>query len=490
MKQKVTVIGAGFGGLASAALLAKYGFDVRVLEKHSIPGGRARIFEEKGFKFDMGPSWYMMADTFETFFKLFDKKVSDYYELERLDPAYRIFFKEDKKVDIVADNEKNIELFESFEKGAGGKLKKYLKKSEQKYTAMLSNLMYDSYTNLSILTKPSFLKTAWITNLFGNYHKEIKNSFKNPILQKIIEWEVVFVGCSPENAPAIFTMISHASMNQGIFYPKGGVGKVVEGLHKLCMEMGVKFEFNQNVTDIQVENGSATKIKTTTDSFDTDIVLANSDYHFTETQLLEEQYRSYKEDYWDKQTLSPSCLLFYLGVDAELPNLIHHNYFFDESWDGHFNKIFDKPDWPEDPLLYICATSKSDPEAAPKGNENLFVLIPIAPDLEDNEELREKYLKYSINKIKKYTGVDISDKIVVQKSYCINDFKDDYNAYKGHAFGTANTLFQTAIFRSSMKSKKIDNLYYTGCMTHPGVGMPTSLVSGQIVADLINKKHV
>lgn len=487
MKKKVVVIGAGISGLAASALLAHSGkFDVTVLEKNSGPGGRARQFKENGFIFDLGPSWYMMHEVFERFFSIFGKTSSDYYSLKRLDPVYKIFFDSNNSLSIPDSVEKLMDIFENYEKGAGENLKKYLTKSKQKYEIAVDKFLYKNYLSVKDIASLDLLKNLIRLNIFGNYHNEVSKYFKNEYLQKILEWEVTFIGASPYNVPAMYSLMTHVAINLGVYHPDGGMYSLIIGLEKLAKENNVKFIYDADVTSI---SDDARIVTTNQESFNADIVLSTADYYHTETQLISKGKMSYTKRYWEKKVLSPSTLLFFLGINKRLNNFEHHNYLFDENWEKHFEDIYNQPKWPNNPMMYISNPNKTDKFASPEGQENLFVLIPIAPGIEDNEEIRKKYLKYAINKIQKINNTDIKSNIVYSRSYCIKDFENEYYAYKGHAFGLANTLFQTAIFRPSMRSKKIKNLFYAGCMTNPGVGLPTSLISGQVASDLIIKEY-
>ncbi|MCA9382754.1 phytoene desaturase [Candidatus Dojkabacteria bacterium] len=490
-KQKVVIIGAGIAALSASALLANKGYEVEIYEKNDQPGGKARVFSDNGFTFDMGPSWYMMPEVFDDFFELLGKNREDYYKLERLDPSYKVFFSKDEQVDIPDSLDEQAELFESYEQGAGKKLKEFAAISKEKYDIALSEFIYKPYNSFTELLNLKLLKNVFKLNVFGNYHKEVTKYFQNEKLLKLIEWEITFIGCSPYNAPGMYSLINHAGIEGGIWYPDGGMTSVIQGFYKLAKEQGVKFFFNHPAQKIITKDDKATGIKLEDGTeINADIVISNADYAFTEQVLLSSKNTNISDKNWQKMVMSPSTLLFFLGVNKEIPGLKHHNYFFDTQWQQHFIDVYDKPKWPDDPMMYICNPSKTDSNVAPNGSENLFVLIPIAPGLEDTEEIREKYFEYVINKLELYTGEEIKKNIVVKRSYAVKDFEKDYNAYKGNAFGIANTLFQTAIFRPGIKNKKINNLFYAGSGTNPGVGLPTSLISGQIVAEIIGGENV
>lgn len=489
MQKKVIIIGAGIGGLASACLLAKNNFKVQIIEQHNQVGGRARIFNKKGFTFDIGPSWYMMPEVFSNFFKLFDREISDFFELKKLDPSYRIFFADESYVDITDDFKTTQNLFESIEIGAGKKFAKYFRLIQQRYQVAMSGLIYKPYLGWKEILNPSFIHNLIKLKPLRNYHDEVASYFKSPKLQKLIEWVVTFAGCSPYNASALYSLINYADLGRGIYYPNGGMYKLIEALKDLAISLGVEITLDTKVVKIITKNKYAKHIKTDKQSYECDLVLSNADYHFTESKLLEKKDQTYPEKFWQKKIYSPSTIVYFLGIKQKVANLLHHNFFFDTDWNQHFKEIFDEKAWPKNPMMYICASSKSDSTAAPKDMENIFVLIPVATGLKSTKMQTDYYYKYILDKLKKYTGQDVTNKIVVNEVFTVEDFIKDYNAYQGHAFGLANTLFQSAIFRPRIKSKKVKNLYYAGCMTNPGIGVPTSLISGEITAKQIIKEY-
>lgn len=487
-ENKIVVIGSGFSGLAAATSLAQKGYEVTILEKNNDIGGRARSFKEQGFTFDMGPSWYWMPDVFEKYFKKFGKEVSDYYQLKRLDPSYRVYFGENDEVNLPASMPELIELFESIEPGSGTKLKQFLKESQYKYEVGMNDLVFKPGLSLTEFLDKRVITGALQLHLLKSMRKYIKGFFKNPKLRKLMEFPVLFLGGTPENTPALYSLMNYADMSLGTWYPMGGMHKIIEGMANLAQELGVKIITGEEVTNINVKNGKAYSASTVNGEYFFKAIVAGADYHHVEQKLLEPQYRKYDSKYWDKRDMAPSSLLFYLGIDKKIKGLKHHTLFFDEDFDDHAHDLYSDPKWPEKPLFYTCAPSVTDPSVAPQGKENIFLLMPTAPGLEDNEEIREKYYHIMMDRLEKFTGQKIKEHVIYNRSYALTDFVNDYNAFKGNAYGLANTLRQTAVLKPSMKSKKIDNLYYTGQLTVPGPGVPPSLISGQIVADLVQKE--
>lgn len=491
MLKNVVVIGSGFAGLSAATHLAKQGHAVTVIEKHDKPGGRARNFSSLGFTFDMGPSWYWMPDVFERYFKNFGKSVSNYYALERLDPSYRVFW-EDCNHDVPANMNELESFFESIEGGSSKKLRAFLSEAEFKYNIGVGKLVYKPGLSMKEFADMDVIKGVSRLDVFTSMKKHVGKYFKHPKLIQLMEFPVLFLGALPANIPALYSLMNYADMKLGTWYPKGGMYSIVKAMHELGEENGVTFRFDTDARKIEVLNGKGTGVHIVSqgveDFIAADIIVAAADYHFVESQLLPEESRTYTEKYWDKKTMAPSCLIYYVGLNKKLKNITHHSLFFDVDFETHGKEIYEDPKWPADPLFYVCAPSVTDDTVAPEGFENLFFLIPVATGLEgDDEELRTKYFRKIINRFENKIGENISNSIVYSKSYATTDFVDDYNAYKGNAYGLANTLMQTAILKPSIKSKKVNNLYYTGQLTVPGPGVPPCLISGEVVAAVIKK---
>ncbi len=486
--KKAIIIGSGFAGLSSASFMAKAGWEVTVLEKQSSPGGRARLLQAEGFTFDMGPSWYWMPDVFEHYFNCFGKKVSDYYQLTRLDPSYRVYW-DDEPMDIPADYEGLKNLFESIEPGSALNLDKFLKEAFYKYEVGMNKLVHKPGQSYTEFIDWDLAKGLFKLDVFTSMKKHIGKYFKNPKLQQILEFPVLFLGALPENTPALYSLMNYADIKLGTWYPQGGMYKIVEGMYKLAMELGVKFVFNSDVNEIKVENGLAKQVIANNEIiYEADVIIGAADYHFIETRLLPEEYRSYTETYWEKRVMAPSCLLYFVGLNKKLEGILHHSLFFDSDFSVHGNEIYTSKKWPTDPLFYVCTPSITDNTIAPIGQENLFFLVPVAAGLEgDTEELREAYFQKILTRFEEKTGQSLQSSIIYKKSYSVSNFKSDYNSFKGNAYGLANTLMQTANLKPSCRSIKIKNLFYSGQLTVPGPGVPPSLISGEVVAKEVNK---
>lgn len=485
---KVIVIGSGFSGLATATSLADKGYEVTILEKNSVAGGRARVFKEQGFTFDMGPSWYWMPDIFENYFAKFGKKPSDYYDLVRLDPSYSVILAGNETINLPASIDKLGDLFESMEAGSKVKFHAFLKQAAYKYEVGINKFVWKPSRSITEFLSLKLLYDVTRLDVFQSFSVHIRKFFKDEKILKLMEFPILFLGATPENTPAMYSLMNYAEMQLGTWYPMGGMHEIVKGMVALAIEKGVTIRLNENVTKIEVVKGNAHKIVTNNGEFTADVVVASADYHHVEEKLLGKDYRNYDEKYWDKRVMAPSSLLFYLGVNKKIPKLLHHNLFFDEDFKVHAHEIYTEPKWPSKPLFYVSAPSKTDDSVAPEGYENLFLLIPVAPDLEDTDEIRERYYHIIMERLEKYCGVSIRDSVVFKRSYAHQDFKSDYNAFKGNAYGLANTLMQTAILKPTLKSKKVKNLFYTGQLTVPGPGVPPSLISGLVVADEVAKE--
>jgi phytoene desaturase len=489
-KLKASIIGSGFAGLSNACHMAKLGFDVTVYEKNDTLGGRARVFDVDGYRFDMGPSWYWMPDVFDRFFETFGKKTANYYTLTRLDPSYRIFFAQDDVIDMPATFEELQKVFESIEKDSGAKLVDFLLEAEKKYNIGMQELVYNPSLSIREFCTLKVLKNGLSVDLFKSFSKHISKYFTHTKLKQIIEFPVLFLGAMPEETPALYSLMNYADIKLGTWYPQGGMGKIIDGMVSLAKELGVKFVTNSPVEQINITGKKCTSISVNGNKIETDIVISSADYHHTEQHLLPKEYRNYSESYWDKKTFAPSSLIYYLGINKPLKNILHHNLFFDADFSIHGQEIYKNPQWPSDPLFYVCCPSKTDTTVAPAGKENVFILIPVAPGLIDTESVKDSYFQLVLERLETLTGQDISTHIEFKKSYAMSDFINDYNSYKGNAYGLANTLNQTAILKPKIKNKKIDNLYYTGQLTVPGPGIPPCLISGEIVAKQIMKDHL
>ena len=483
----ISVIGSGFSGLSASALLAAKGNTVTVYEKNDTIGGRARTIQSNGFVFDMGPSWYWMPDVFERYYNLFDRTAADFYELKKLNPGFRVIFGVNDYIDVPEDFDQLCSLFESIEKGSAEKLKKFITQAEYKYKVGMADMVYLPGHSIKEFMSISLLKDAINIQLFSSFKKHVRSYFKNPRLIAIIEFPVLFLGAMPKDTPALYSLMNYAGLKQGTFYPMGGFGKVVEAFKKIAIDSGVIFKTSENVERFQLQNRSISHIISNGKSIETDAVIASADYQHIESKLLPKEFRSYDDSYWNKKTFAPSCLIYYLGVNKKVDKLIHHNLFFDENIEEHAKEIYKDKKWPKKPLFYVCCPSKTDPSVAPEGSENLFLLMPISPGLQDEEETRESYYTIMMDRLCKYVGEDIRSNIVYKKSYSVSNFINDYNAYKGNAYGLANTLSQTAILKPKMKSKKVDNLFFAGQLTVPGPGVPPSIISGQIAATELMK---
>jgi len=435
----------------------------------------------------MGPSWYWMPDVFEKYFARFGKSFSDYYELVRLDPSYRVVFGPEDHLDLPADFTELKNLFKSIESGAGDRLASFLKQAEYKYQVGINKLVYKPSLSVFEFFDPKLLIDMLRMELFNSIASHVRKYFNNQKLIQLMEFPILFLGATAEKTPALYSLMNYADMALGTWYPKGGMHKIIEGMVALAVEKGVEFKLKQEVLSVEINNKRITKLNTSNLSYQADYVIVAGDYQHFDQQILPIHSRNYTDRYWNSRTMAPSSLIFYLGIDKPLNNLLHHNLFFDADFTRHAHEIYESPKWPENPLFYVCASTKTDDSGAPKGMENVFILIPVAPGIEDAENIREQYYHLVMDRLESLTSQNIRDHVIYKRSYAHNDFISDYHAFKGNAYGLANTLRQTAILKPSLKNKKVNNLYYTGQLTVPGPGVPPSLISGQVVANEILK---
>lgn len=486
--KSVIVIGSGFAGLSSATFLAKAGYDVTVLEKNDSLGGRARVWETEGFKFDMGPSWYWMPDVFERYFKSFGYDVSDLYELVRLDPSYRVVFGPNDHEDQSANMAELEAMFDRLDPGSSKRLRKFLAEAAYKYEVGIKDLVHKPSRSLLEFADFRILKGLFQLDLLKDMRKHVAEVSTHPKLKAIMEFPVLFLGALPQNTPALYSLMNYADMSMGTWYPQGGMHKIIEAMIKVAKEQGVKFRTKAEVKGFKYSGNKIVGVLTKTGGFSADIVVAGADYHHIDQEVSEEGRREYSEQYWDKRKMAPSSLLYYLGIKGEVPNVLHHNLFFDHELDQHAAELYTHPQWPTKPLFYASAPTKTDKSIAPEGCENMFLLMPTAPGLAgDSEEVREKYYNIMMDRLEQFTGSSIRDRVVVKRSFAYSDFKSEYNSFKGNAYGLANTLDQTAILKPRLKSKKISNLYFSGQLTTPGPGVPPTLISGEVVSKEIAK---
>mgnify|MGYP003582227438 CR=1 FL=1 len=488
---KISIIGAGIGGLATANLLAQDGHEVHVYEKNAQLGGRAGRFAKEGFTFDTGPSWYLMPKVFDAYFNLLGTSSKEQLDLIKLTPAYKVY-SSNQALTITGDLAQDAKTFERIEKGSGAALKTYVEKSRETYRLALQHFLYNNFK------QPKDIVNKQVTARLGSMlylattpiHSYVQRYFKNPQLQQILEYPTVFLGSSPYSAPALYSLMSALDFDEGVYYPKGTMYAVVESLERIGRKLGVAYHLETEVTRIVVEDGRASGIQlgdnTTVES---DIVIANADLHFTETKLLAPKYQTYPAAYWKKKEPSPSALLMYIGVEGKIPEFEHHTLLFTKNWRQNFHAIFKTKQVPTPASLYISKTSGLD-STAPKGCENIFILVPlpagIALTAEEQESLADEYLA----QIKDTTGVDIKSRTRTRTLFGPNDFVSSYNSWQGSMLGPSHKLTQSAFFRTNNQSKKVSNLYYVGAGTRPGIGVPMCLISAELVREKIQAREV
>ena len=480
------IIGAGYSGLSCACLLAKQGWRVTVIEKNSGVGGRAQTFSSHGFLFDMGPSWYLMPYAFNRLFGILDTSPEEHFKLVRLDPSYQIF-SSDGRIVVRPELDENRDTFNRLEENGYDKVRKYLKRAEKQYDISVEHFLYRHYQSLRPLLTPGFLWKGMQLGVFQNVDQLARKAFKSDLLQKIMGYTMVFIGGSPAKTPGFYSLMSYIDLCLNVWYPLGGMGEPALALKRIAEELQVEFVFNTPVRSLPVTERGVQEVETDRSGFRADIVVANADYHHVETRLLDKKFCTLPESYWKKRTVSPTAFIIYMGLNKKLAQLQHHNLYFHGNWEEHFATIFDDPAWPDQYSYYVCCPSFTDKRVAPEGQENLFFLVPVAPGLEDSDPIREVFAQGVVEHFEKLIGEKIRDSIVFKQIFSQRDFISEYYSLKGSAFGLSHTLMQTAFFRPPHRSKKVKNLFFTGQYTHPGVGVPMTLISAEILADLIKK---
>ncbi|MFP4067500.1 MAG: phytoene desaturase family protein [Spirochaetaceae bacterium] len=493
--QHAVIIGAGFGGLSAAAHVARAGYRVTLVERNTWVGGRAQVLEADGYRFDMGPSWYWMPGEHDRWFSDLGFDRRDFYGITRVDPSYRVYFgdteprERDNVVDIPADAEAAAGVFERYESGAGDRLTRYLSDCERRYSLALRHFIYKNYRSLFDFVNRTSISNARPLAIHRSYGGLVREAFGHPYLRKILQFPVVFLGSAASNTPAVYTLMNYVDFMLGTWYPDGGFSAVAEAMRTVCERLGVEFRLGTEVTALRCSGGRVTRVALRDgcdeDELTADVVVANADYPHVELDLLAPEDRSLGARHWRRKALSPAVLNFYLGLDRRMPELAHHTFFFDADWDEHFDAVYRHPRWVENPLFYVHVPSVTDEHLAPGGHEVVYVLVPLAPGLEDTAEKREHYYRLVLDRMEARMGVNLRDHVVFRRSYALDDFRRDYNAYRGTAFGLGQTLLQTAWFRPANRSKKLGNLYYCGHYTVPGTGTTMSTISGVVAAQRI-----
>lgn len=507
MSESVVVIGGGIAGLATAGLLAKDGWSVDLVEQRPDVGGRAGTWESEGFRFDTGPSWYLMPEVFEHFFELMGSSADAELDLVTLDPGYRVFFKgHAEAVDIAADRDANIALFEGLEPGAGPALGRYLDSAEGSYRLALDKFLYNSFQSATSLVSPAVLRwgpklVSLLTTSLGSY---ISSRFTDPRLRQILGYPAVFLGTSPDRAPSLYHLMSKCDLVDGVLYPQGGLTTVIAAIERLAVAHGVRIHRGTTVTAILTSGHTSGRGKRAAVSgvqvldgdgksraLDAEFVVAAADLHHVETQLLPEELRTYPEPWWRKRDPGPGAVLAYLGVQGEIPELAHHSLFFTEDWEANFDDIFEDPKRvPQPASTYVCRPSATDDQVAPPDAENLFILVPVPADVSvghggmdgGGDPEVEKAVDAAIDQIASWAGVpDLASRVILRRTVGPADFASDLNAWSGGALGPAHVLSQSAMFRAGNVSKKVDGLLYAGSSTIPGVGLPMCLISAELV---------
>lgn len=485
MSKRVVIIGGGIGGLATANLLAKAGYRVTVLEKNNYLGGRAGLLKADGYTFDTGPSWYLMPEVFRHYFSLLDADVDTELDLVRLDPAYRVFFESGDHIDITSDLARDKKTFNTIEPGSGEALERYVKDGIRIYNLSIKHFLYTNFQSISDVLKRDVLGAGprMLRLAFQPIHSRVTRYIQNAQLQKILEYHMVFLGSSPFRAPAIYSLMSALDFDEGVYYPRGGMYTIIEAILRIGRKLGVSYETNAPVAEILTESGRATGVRLEDDTkIDADIVISNADIHHTETRLLPPCARSYDDTHWNKQNTGLSALLMYLGVEGKIPELTHHNLIFVDDWKGNFDAIYESKTIPNPASIYLCKPGEVDPTVTTQTGENVFVLVPLPSGVNIDDESLEALADTYLEQIADMAKVpDLPERVRYRKLYGPSYFHEMFNSFNSSALGASHDLNQSAIFRTSNKSKKLDNLYYVGGNTIPGIGLPMCLIGSELI---------
>jgi phytoene desaturase len=507
MSKSVIVVGGGIGGIATAGLMARDGYDVTLVEAHARLGGRAGLWVKDGFRFDTGPSWYLMPEVFDHWYRLMGTSADEHLSLTKLDPGYRVYFEpagneRAEFVDVRATREDNLALLEEMEPGSRASMEKYLDSAKETYEIAKAHFLYTSFQDLRpLLVKQVLKRTGTLVRLLTTpIMTFVKRHTSNPRIQQLLGYPAVFLGSSPYLAPSMFHLMSYLDLEDGVLYAEGGFTRVIDSMREIIEDHGVTIMTSTKVNAIATERvrGKARATGVTykdsdghTHTLSADIVVSTTDLHHSETKLLPEELQTYPQKWWDKKVAGPSAVLLYLGVKGEVPELLHHSLFFTEDWDDNFSQIFaDKPTVPSPASLYVCKPSATDSSVAPKGHTNLFVLVPMPADVTlghgglngSGDPAVEGIADRAIEQIIKWSGAsDLADRIVLRRSVGPADFAGDLNAWKGTALGPAHILTQSALFRAGNISKKVEGLFYAGSSTIPGIGLPMCLISAEVL---------
>lgn len=482
--ETIGIVGGGVGGLSAAIHLGASGADVTIYERGDRVGGVMNRFESEGFRFDTGPSWYLIPSVFDRFFERFGHDPSDHFELVRLDPNYRVFWTDGDRADVPADPKEAMALFETYEPGGGEALRTYLEDAAEAYEIGMNRFVMANRSRFRDYLSLDVARSARGLTLLGSMDEHVSTYFEHPKLQQLVQYTLVFLGGSPHNTPSLYKLMSHVDFGLGVYYPRGGMYEVIEAMVAIAEEYGVDIRTNATVEALEPRDVGI-DVSVGHDRHRHDRVISNASPAYTELELLPDGVGRGGRNEWAEKTWGPSAFMCFLGVEGDVDPLEHHTLVLPTDWDSHFASIFDEPDWPDDPAYYVNVPSQTDPTVAPDGCETVVILVPIAPGLDDGPDRRTTFREQVLEDLASTTGLDLRDRIRYERTVAVSDFATTFNRPRGTALGLAHTLFQTGPMRPGHRSPTVDRLYYVGGDTNPGIGVPMCLLSGEHVAEAV-----
>jgi len=491
--KNVVIIGSGMGGLATALRLAHHGFAVTVLEKQSRPGGRSNIIEDSGFRVDVGPTILVMKDTFEDTYRAIGQDLNQRIQFTQLDPNYRIYYHDQTHLDLYNNMAMLAQEVERVSPGSAERLFRFIGEGAKKFELGM-DFVDRNFDHMIDLANPVALSRLLSTGAHENMYRQVEHFFKgDDKLTKAFSFHSMFLGLSPFEALAMYSLITYADLALGMWYPQGGIYRIVEDMVELARGMGVTLRMNAPVAEILIDSGRARGVRLESGEVVlADLVISNADLPYTYQKLIPAQYRrDYPDARLEKMKYGCSGYLLYLGVDKEYTHLRHQGLYFSKDYRANLDAIFKHKVLPEDPSFHLNIPTMTDSSLAPAGHSLLYVLAPM-PNLTariDWNEAAPRVREQLLKQLEILVDPDLRKHIVWEKSYRPDDYLVDFNAVHGTAFGSlSHGFFQSSYFRPHNVARDIQGLYFVGQGTYPGIGMPMVQLSAKLVAERIMKQ--